>query len=664
MSWKFWIWSLIFFLATGGVHAQNSARDERLEVRLIHHALDQNHFRVGVHFRVQPEWHIYWKNPGDSGSAPKFAWRPPEAVGQPSWPLPKRFFVGDLVNLGYEEEVVILFDVDRSRVPAKLELDLEWLVCKVECVPGFAKLSADLGEATSPSDVALIQKFEALLPGPGTAAPAVSLARMDEEGLRLQIGESGVELFAIDGAVLSAKPARQVEGDYVLAWADGRIGAPPAQVDLLLAWTGDQGVRSAEIRVDLRTHAQPTWSDLGLLFFAFLGGVILNLMPCVFPVLSIKILSMVDAVGGDKTALRGNGWAYTGGVVLTFVMLGAALLLVRAAGQQVGWGFQLQSPIIVSALAALFYLLALNFLGAFEFGEGLMNRAGRVSVKGSGRVSSFATGVLSVFIAAPCTGPFMGSALGATVVLPPWAGLGIFASLGLGMAMPFLLLAYFPAWTRRLPRPGRWMETLRQFFAFPLLATVLWLLWVLQMQTSGDALITVLAAFLVIGFLLWVRGKMTRAGVRSLVAVLIGVVLLGALWSVARGPVGSSNGAATSTSDWAPYDEGKIAQARAEGRPIFIDFTAAWCVTCQWNKKAVLDTSVARELFQSKNTYLVRADWTDRDEEITKALAVHGRASVPLYLFEEPGGAVRVLPQLLTISMIEELFQNPKEDSK
>lgn len=659
MVWRHLIHVFFAMLFASEASAQLGAADEHLEVRIVHRIVNESTVRVGVHFRIQPEWHIYWKNPGDSGSAPKFAWTPADAVSAPAWPLPQRFFVGDLVNLGYDDEVMILFDVNRARAPDTLALDLEWLVCKVECVPGFAKLQAGLGEPSTQDELELFEKFEALLPGPANEAPAVTLARAESEGLRLHIAEADVEIFPLDGTLLSAKPARLIDGDHLLAWADAKA-ADPTRADLLLAWRSPSGIRSAEISVDL-TRAALSWSDLGFFFLALLGGLLLNLMPCVFPVLSIKVLSMVDAAGGDKGALRTTGWAYTVGVIGTFVALGATLLAVRAGGQQVGWGFQLQSPPIVAALALLFFALALNFLGLFELGEGLMNRAGKVSIKGSGRASSFWTGVLSVFIAAPCTGPFMGSALGAAVVLPAWAGLGIFAGLGLGMALPFLLLAYFPAWTRRLPRPGRWMETLRQFFAFPLFATVLWLLWVLQIQTSAETLINVLGALLAMAFLLWLRSKLTSKAGRLAALVGLLVIIAGALRWIGDTKPASANTAPSAKSAWAPYDAAAIAHAKSQGRSVFIDFTAAWCVTCQWNKKSVLDTQAIQDLFDINEVYLVRADWTDRNEEITKALAAHGRASVPLYLFEEPGKAVRVLPQLLTPAMIEELFKNQKE---
>lgn len=649
------------------VHFANAATgisSEQVDIRLIAGAAsnaEKSARQIGVSFRIKPEWHVYWRNPGDSGSAPKFAWTSEELqVGEPQWPLPKRFFVGDLVNLGYEDEVVILFDVKNkngtSPVAGKLVLDLEWLVCKVECIPGFAKLDLTVGADPTKADENLLQSFASLLPRDFPHTPVLKTIGATPDGLEVQTASEGIEFFAVDGEVLAPKPARAgVDGVYTLPWAENRSKSP-SSTPVLLAWMSDDGVRSNIVEVSLQPARGFTADDLMLLLFAVLGGLILNLMPCVFPVLSIKILSMVDSVGGDSHRMRTNGWAYTIGVVLTFAMLGGVLLGLRAAGQQIGWGFQLQSPWIVAAMAFLFFIVSLNFLGLFEMGESIMNSAGRIDSKGSHASASFWTGVLSVFVAAPCTGPFMGSALGAAVVLPPWAGLAIFVGLGVGMALPFLLLAYFPAWTKKLPRPGKWMETLRQFFAFPLLATVIWLLWVLQMQTSGDAVVTVLSGLLALAFLLWWAGKVRHKILRAVLGLLMIASVIWPLYGLYGGA--KIEKVQESKSAWSPYNEKAIQQALGEGRAVFIDFTAAWCVTCQWNKKSVLDTKEIQDLFAAKNVFLVRADWTDRDEDITKALAAHGRASVPLYLYQVADSKPRILPQLLTTSMIHELFQN------
>ncbi len=386
----------------------------------------------------------------------------------------------------------------------------------------------------------------------------------------------------------------------------------------------------------------PLWV---LLLSAFLGGLILNLMPCVLPVLSIKFLSFAQAESGGRMK---DALAYTGGVLVTFGILGGLVIALGALGSKVGWGFQLQSPAIVFALSMLFFTMALNFLGVFELGFAAMNIAGNANAKAT---SAFSTGVLSVFVAAPCTGPFMGTALGATAVLPAWAAMAIFLALGAGLASPFVVLAASPRLLAKVPRPGRWMDQLKQFLAFPLLATVLWLGWVLGAQTGNDGWLLLTAGMLVVSFALWLGRQGPRATVLAWFVGVTGVLGCGYGVTMSK-PAASSHQV---SGEFAHWSEAAVQAARARNVPVLVDYTAKWCITCQVNKKAVLATDQGAAMFRKHNTALFEADWTNEDPAITASLASFGRNSVPLYVvYPAGGGEPIILPQTLTYDIVEE----------
>jgi thiol:disulfide interchange protein DsbD len=435
-------------------------------------------------------------------------------------------------------------------------------------------------------------------------------------------------------------------------------GRPPPDRTSYVLVEGDRAWEFNDVPVRIASKMSdgslPVPMSLGLVLgSAFVGGLLLNFMPCVFPVLVIKLLGFVRA---ERT--RAEQWCaglwYTGGVLTTFLALGAVLLALRSAGAALGWGFQLQSPVIVLLLVVMFWVMGLNLLGVFEFGLGLMRFAGRQGGQ-SGGPSAFATGALAVFVAAPCTGPFMGSALGAAALLPAHEAMAIFLGLGVGFAAPLLVFAGSPAVAAYIPQAGSWMETLKHGCAFPLFATVVWLLWILGLQTGIAGWLSAAMLLLAVSFSLWL-GRFTSRVIRSLAWLLAGVMLL---YSSVQ--VGSMS-AATPTpasSAWIAYDSTVLAATQAQGQAVFVDFTAAWCITCQINKKAVLETSSVSALFRTHNVLLMRGDWTSQDPTITEALVAFGRNSVPLYVFyAADGSAPRVLPQILTLSTIETLF-NP-----
>ncbi|WP_111641787.1 protein-disulfide reductase DsbD family protein [Marinimicrobium alkaliphilum] len=621
---------------------------------------------LGVYFEIDPGWHLYWRNPGDSGAEPRFQFSGNADVGDILWPIPKRMAIAHLTNIGYEDHIAYLFEVtpEAGAEQLLLEVDLEWLVCEVECIPGFGVLRLERAVSAETrwpdSERAIKTHFSARLPQPASVSPwQITGAWQQLRQLFIDVAGEGDEppqLFPGDGGfVASGEPDWEPTERGFRAQIGTSAMAAPETLDLVLV-EGERGWAFPSVllgdapatRVSEPLASATFWV---LLLSALIGGVILNLMPCVFPVLSIKLFSLINAQGEGGAALAHRtreGLLYTAGVLTTFAALGALFLVLRASGAAVGWGFQLQSPGVVLGLALLFWVMALSFLGVFEFGHGLMRLAGKS--QGS---SSFMTGVLAVFVAAPCTGPFMGAALGASATLPPIQAMAIFIGLGLGLALPFLILALSPRLSARLPRPGAWMDTLRQFLAFPLFATVIWLLWVLGRLLGDSGWLLGSSLLLLVAFAIWLA-KAQRALWRTIALLLaIGATLVGLYRVETQAPPtpGDVEG------EWSAYNPARISEARATGQAVFIDYTAAWCITCQVNKTLVLDTREANELFARHDVLRIRADWTRYDQVITDSLAQLGRSSIPVYAFyPADGGEVQLLPQVLTLSILREIF--------
>ena len=662
-----------------GVVAQESASGDHVRVRWL--APDMfaagEPTTIGFYFEVDPEWHVYWRNAGDSGAAPRFDITAAGAeVGDIQWPLPVRLPIEHLTNLGYAGDVAYLFTLTPETGADKVALDvnLEWLVCKVDCIPGFGsmRLERPFGESAQwvSADLELRDRFARRVPQAGAQSPwqPVALEESADGKLQLTLAPAAEpaseakgkppEVFPLDGEVLTAAAPRittKADGvHYEFARVPG--AGLPAATGFVVA-DGERAWQLEKVLIGTSAASSSAPQALWLLLLAaFAGGAILNLMPCVFPVLSIKLFGLVNAGSAAPHRLR-EGMLYGAGVLTTFAMLGGLLLILRAGGAAVGWGFQLQSPAVVLALILLFWLMALSFSGVYEFGHRLMN------IAGNSRGGSFATGVLAVFVAAPCTGPFMGAALGAASVLPVASAMAIFIGLGAGLAAPFLLLCASPALLRRLPSPGPWMERLRQLLAFPLYLTVIWLLWVLGRLLGDSGWLIGSLLLLAVVFALWLGRHFSRPG--RVAGYALGAVALVAAFGALRAPDVMSPDAGQGL--WQPYDPAVISQARAQNRPVFIDYTAAWCITCQVNKNLVLESPPVLELFTENNVLLVRADWTNHDPRITAALAELGRNSVPVYAWYAPGREAELLPQILQEQMIAALFRQdgfsqPQED--
>ncbi len=683
-------------LATGhGVRAE-PVRTPHVEAELVTERtafVPGKPLTVALRLAMQRGWHTYWRNPGDSGLATTLAWTLPQGMsaGPIQWATPKPLPVGPLVNYGYDGEVLLLVDITAvpdflSGKSATLNARADWLVCKEICIPEGVDLALTLPIATQ-SDIdprwgKAIADARASLPRALDGWHVVATGKGDKVELALSPDSAAsnpgtLRFFSYAEGKIEAGGAQTQERDgtttrLLLPVANQRVGEFARVAGVLTASDGFGGARAVTIDVPLAgavtagskavtggaAAAPTTLADVDpplpfvvALVFAFVGGVLLNLMPCVFPVLSLKALGFATH-GEGRTLARRHGLAFAAGVIVSFWILAGALVALRAAGTQLGWGFQLQSPVVVAGLAILFFVLALNLSGLFDIGRLLPSAVTSWNAKNP-YVNDALSGVLAVVVASPCSAPFMGAALGYALtesVAVTWI---TFTMLGLGMALPYVLLMLFPGWRGRLPRPGPWMVRLRQLLAFPLYATVIWLAWVLGAQLDNNAVARLGASLLLVAFALWAwqlrRAGGTRGWGVGALAALAGAVV--AAWPI-MGATGTAPGEGASasvaeTGPWQSYTPDRVAQLTGDGRAVFVDFTAAWCVTCQVNKQLVLNTDAVQDAFAKSKVTLVRADWTRRDPAIGKALAALGRNGVPVYVLYRPGQGPLLLPEVL-----------------
>jgi thiol:disulfide interchange protein/DsbC/DsbD-like thiol-disulfide interchange protein len=675
--------------------AGSTVQTEQVRAELIAHApqglAPGKPVWLGLKLEHIPHWHTYWKNPGDSGLPTTLTWTLPPGVtaGDIDWPAPGHLPIGPLMNYGYEGTVILPVPVtlaaplDGRAMHVKLEAD--WLVCKIECIPqsGTFELDVNIDEGTTRHSI----EFErALGRRPQDVSGAEATARIENGALQLEIRGLGAGLHHRPAALFPELPgvvdnAARVKQEWrgevfhatwplsdqrsdspddfplVLVFDDG----PRLRVEsrVTTPWPGSStagAVTSTAVAID---DVAPAPSHVGLftaLLFALIGGVILNLMPCVFPVLSLKVLS-ITRHSGDTRARWTSALAYTAGVVLSFLALAGLLIAARAGGEQLGWGFQLQSPATIVALAALFTLIGLNLAGVFEVGSFLPSRVASLRARDP-TLDSFLTGVLAAAVASPCTAPFMGAALGAALTWPTWQGLVVFAALGLGVAAPYLLVSAVPAIGRLLPRPGRWMETFRMALAFPMFATVIWLTWVLGHQTGIDGAAALLLALLALALGAWWWGRRPENGVRRVLSTvaIVALAVSAFVWAsqLWRPAATESRAAANVGGLWQPWSPEAVSELRASGKKVFVDFTAAWCVTCQYNKRTTLADPQVLAAFEDNLVATLRADWTSRDAVIAAELSRLGRSGVPVYVFYDGARAPRLLSELPSVEEVRE----------
>ena len=695
-------------LAAAAQSSPERARTEQVAVRLISAAATVTPGQtvlVGLEQKIIPHWHTYWKNPGDSGTSTSIDWKLPAGVtaGDIIWPAPSRFDIGPITNYGYADQVVLLA---KLTVPASqaigsvipVQAKASWLVCEESCIPQDATLKITLpvaatalanAEAKQIIDAAVKNipeavrwqatyqrqdgKLQAKLVLPAQVGGKDAASFVAQHTLRFYpaewgtVAHNGAQVFKFEGQQLTialtpgeTPPAAgsQVRG-VLVAEATTASGSTAAIVHAVELGAGTAAPRPVKAAAQ---PAAPGKDDITLwraLALAFIGGIVLNLMPCVFPVLSIKALGLLKHSELSSAQKRAQGLAYTAGVLASFSLLALALIVIKNLGAQVGWGFQFQSPYFVLGVAYLIFVVGLSLSGVFalggptDLGSGLASR--------SGYSGSFFTGVLATLVATPCTAPFMGAALGFALTQPSLVLWLVFLALGLGLALPYMLISAWPALHRMLPRPGLWMERLKQALAFPMYGAAVWLVWVLAQQAGVNAVPLALGGMIMLALIAWIYDSTrTTSGAARLAAN--GVLLAATLATVglsfhavrllAATPAQLAQAGAGQP--WETYSPSRLAELRQQGKPVFINLTAAWCITCLVNEKVALSQPEFKQLLQQEGITYMKGDWTNQDAQISALLKQYGRSGVPLYLFYPSGAGseARVLPQILTHDIV------------
>ena len=704
------IFGLLVLLAAGlpAFAASNSADVAHLHVQLVVPNQNLNTgtpVNAGLYFKLESGWHVYWKNAGDSGEPPHIQWTLPAGITTSAmqFPAPQRLPLGPLMDFGYENEVLFPFTV-KAAANAKpgsvvLHAKVDWLVCREVCIPGKAELDqnvnvvsgAPLVNPSSPADQELWNRLVSALP---QALPGSDTAvfQPTPSGFLLAVTtgqrETQAVFFPEDEDILD-NPAPQTvtptaNGLILSLKQDPNTTTAPAKLKGVLELAGGRNYEIAALRAAIvvpspgasfgvarmenmpsASPAAPSFSFAALastVFFAFLGGLLLNLMPCVFPVLFLKGLALVHSGHKELHKLRAHGLVYAAGILVSFWALVGLLLGLRAAGATLGWGFQFQSPIFLLVLAGILFFLGLSLAGQFEIGLTLTSAGGSLAAK-HGYAGSFFTGVLAVIVATPCTAPFMGTAIGYALAQSAAVTFAIFTALALGLAAPYVALTIHPAWTRILPKPGAWMDILKQAVSVPIFGTVIWLTWVVAEAYGANLLLALLSIFLLLAIAGWFLGRWPARRWATLVAALLLITALVACITAPRelaeapgalpARLSSENPTAHSAAAWQTWSADGVQHALAAGQPVFVDFTASWCLSCQVNERVALSQPEVMHAFGSKNVGLFKADWTREDPAITQALAALGRSGVPVYALYAPGqNEAQLLPQVLTPGIV------------
>lgn len=632
---------------------------------------------IGLHFKLEPGWHVYWVNAGDAGEPPHVEWTPPSGItaGPLLFPAPKRLPVGPLMDFGYENDVIlpVKLQVTRGAKAGVLQAKVDWLVCREVCIPGKALLGLKYGVSSlagivNGPELNALDAAVKLLPQPLPKGAAVGMnSSTGEFDVLLMTGArvEHAEFYSFDQNLIANAAPQELHptphGVLIRVPKDSTLTQDPAQIHGLIKVDDTTayeftvapqksmmqfsappaGGASAPADSSSRASAGEV-TALTAIGLAFLGGIILNLMPCVFPVLFLKGLALVQSSEEERSRRRKHGLVYTLGILVSFWVIVAVLLALRASGAHLGWGFQLQSPVFVAALCLGIFFFALSLAGMFDFGLSLTS-AGNDLAQKPGYAGSFFTGVLATVVATPCTAPLMGAAIGFALVQAAWLTFVIFTAIALGLALPYLLLSFNPAWTKLLPRPGAWMEVLKEITSIPLFVTAVWLAWVFGKLESAGAMAALLGGLLVMVIIARVRGRWPSRWLSAVIVAVVAVCVL-AISLMHRG---------SSALTWETYSADALASARASGKPVFVDFTAAWCLSCHVNEAAVLDSAEVQKKFASSGIVLMRADWTKYDPAITAELASVNRSGVPTYvIFPANNAAPDVLPELLSKGIV------------
>jgi len=656
-------------------------------------------FWIGIRMDMRDGWYVYYRNPGDSGLPMTVNWTHDNEynISDIHWPYPKWKDVdGGLTSYTYEDSILYMME---AVAPADLEpgdsislsAETDYLICEAICIPEYAdlKLTLPVSESSEFNEEWGLYFSKTRQKLPATLDYWQTTASAEGDSVTLNLSTDAFELPDYSNVIYYSNEEGEIEngadqsftisGQSITVrlkkstYKDGEIDSLTGIVYSDRGWDESGRIKAMTVNVSTNPNdSAGTESNFSIisteffaiLGFAFLGGLILNAMPCVFPILSIKVMNFVQISGDDPRKAKLHGWVFGAGVLLSFLVLAGLLLLLRAGGQELGWGFQLQTPAFIAFMTFLMFGLGLSLMGVFDIGYSIMNAAGSAET-GDGLRGSFFSGVLATILATPCTAPFMGTALGAAITMPSTAALVVFSALGAGMAAPYILLSSFPALMKMLPKPGAWMETFKQFMAFPLFATAIWLAWVYGQQTGINGLGALLVGLLLMSIGIWIlhRWQATQisSGARIVSRSTVALLVIGGFLFTTAGSSDtdmssqSANGSYIDSYgvEWEPYTKDKVDTYIAEGQNVFIDFTADWCITCKANERIAFSSDDVRQTFKEKNFIMIKADWTTRNPEITRALESFGRNGVPLYvIYSESIDEPMILPELLTPGIV------------
>ena len=650
------IFLLFLFIVNINANSVNSGHAEISLIKYNQSELSNDKNLIGIKMDMQKNWHTYWKNPGDSGGPIKIIWKTSEniSIGQIKWPTPELIPYDPLMTYGYKDFVIFPFEyVKNFDGNADIELDLDFLICDDICIPEKAKIQTTLNEIKE--DTKLVEWNNKV---PSTKLPVLSDVEKGFLELRFSFNDPIKSIvFFIENENTVDHPAEQIlikeENNWLLKVPLLENINSINTVSGLISINENQN-----FIIDSGIEIQESNSSLSLIqaiIFAFIGGLILNLMPCVFPVISLKVLSFVSMGNESVAKIRIHSLSFCVGVLISFIAMGLALIILKQIGNNLGWGFQLQSPIIVGYLSILMFVIGIILLTDINIGSSLTRLDNKSN---NSYLSSFLTGVLAVIVASPCTAPLMAPALGYALVQPDGLTMPVFVSLGLGFAFPYLILSMNPKLINVMPKPGQWMETLKEFFAFPMFATSLWLIWVFAKQTDTDMLIGLLVTILLISLILWFINKSNNKNLNLIYLLLLAIIIIFEGKNILDYEYPSNknmnNMESVSYTIWDPEIETRY---KNSNQAYLINFTAAWCITCQANDKIALSRPKIKKYFKDNNVEYIVADWTNKDNEILESLESYSRNGVPLYIYWKPGmDESKILPAILTEQILLDNF--------
>ena len=620
---------------------------------------NQNISLIGIRMDMQKNWHTYWKNPGDSGGHIKVNWSHNDnvSISEIYWPTPSLIPYEPLMTYGYKNFVIFPFEIINSNNKNSfIEASIDFLICDDICVPEKAFIKTNLQDIETDNSL-----YDWFLKVPAQTLPVKASLVKDFIEIRFS------SPFNVTSAIFFVDDQDIVEhaSDQILVKEENNYLLRIKKIDDLESFNNLSGVISINNNESFKINAEIDGAQqnslnisfLQAIIFAFVGGLILNLMPCVFPIISLKVLSFISMSNQSPTKIRAHALSFCSGVMLSFIMIGLAMILLKQAGLFLGWGFQLQSPVVVGLLSLLMFVIGLVLLSDINIGSSLTRLGG---VGSSDKlIGSFSTGILAVIVASPCTAPFMGAALGYALIQPSGVTLPVFSALGLGFAFPYFILSASPSLVNYLPKPGSWMVTLKEFFAFPMFATSIWLIWVFSFQTSSNEVIFLLITILLISLLIWIASKINKPNYSTIIFVFAVFIIFFQFRDIPSKEIQSPNALKLENFNYVEWNENIEKEYQNKNQAYLINFTAAWCITCQTNDKIALSRPNIKEYIYENNIEYIVADWTNKNDKILKTLEFYNRNGVPLYIFWKPGmKESKILPAILTEQILLDSFNN------